>query len=226
MATTIQEIPLDVFSTPLLAKLACTNKAFRLQADRELAIRNVGLDMYDHIRTLSDQKAIALIFQTLTEAQLWCILQAIHEHLNMPSNVMFVPSAWPLTVNVTAKSEYDFDTSCASTTCVRHDFSSIIPSMLSGKESITGSIAALYDRMQTVLHRFCMHHLPPGVHVEVEWRTQSFRIFAVNMLTNDVFMSTDIRIESNPLMIPNISYTINTLFALHNVVHALVLIGI
>ena len=208
--TTIKDIPLAVFPYNVVSQLACTNKAMCSAVAKDVEERDPvaqGIDMYRYLRTLTEMMVVTVMYQKMTQSNLWMMMLAIKEKLSLPSNVMYVPCTGAMDIHINA-SGYDMVRNMMMSDCMKLHFISTLPWMVRGSHAITECHSSLYSVIQRRIHELCLESLPHSMagvnNLSLTWETNQTAFFMLNFTHQCVysteFFAFGINIEHIPMV--------------------------
>lgn len=194
MTTTIADIPFALLPIQTIAQLACMNNDFSKRGAQEIALRDIGSELYQYLLGMEDMQVLAILYQRLPECFMWAVITTVWHRVRQSSNhmTMFVPKSGPIMINQKCFG-YNPSIECVTSSSNQIDFLSMFPHVLSGAEGITSSFHTLYttlhDRIQTICKATLPILLAASGNVQNIWSTNALSFYGVNFRTKQVYTS-------------------------------------
>jgi hypothetical protein len=178
-ATTLLDIPFEVLPIQTVAQLANLCKASEERAHKEFLTRNVGLEVYLYLCTLSPAVRAFKIAHDFSTKMMWTIVRAIHPRNSICP--LIIPFNYPVRADICIMRYHENLTWMIHIHSTMH-INCIVPTILQNYEVLSYNMPQAIHILSTKINELVTAEIVRNYmheYVDVEWHTNPIPFYCI-----------------------------------------------
>lgn len=200
--TTIKDVPLCLLTQDTVAKLACLDTRLKNCVQQDKTSRDFGWELFKYICYLDEPTRSKIVYRSLTVEQTWSAIKAALDATCLPTSVYYIPFTGALNISMNG-SWFNIESQCTTMCYFRHSLSCLPKTHL----SVFSKQSVLYDALCATMNDICrsaiMRPTPDITYMTIDWVTESYCFFVVNLESEQIFVTSYFPIDSNEAAVPS-----------------------